>query len=59
MKKKIDKYLLCARDCFHDLLILGFKTIYVTVSVRMTKASLLMPDPHHQVQQSDGTKAPH
>ena len=57
-KQQIDKYLLCARDCFQDLLILGFKTIYVTVSVRMTKTSLLMPDLHHQVQQSDGTKAP-
>lgn len=43
---------------FQDLYVLGLKTIYVNVSVRMTRTLLPMPDPHHQDQQEDGTKPP-
>lgn len=32
---------------FQDLYVLGLKTIYVNVSVRMTRTLLPMPDPHH------------
>lgn len=43
---------------FRDLFILGLKTIYVNVSVRMTRTLLLMPDPDRQDQQGNGTKPP-
>lgn len=32
---------------FQDLYVLGLKTIYVNVSVRMARTLLPMPDPHH------------
>lgn len=56
-KNIFDKCLLCAKNCFQDILISEIGCLCERTCGK-DKTSGMMPDPHHQDLEGDGTKAP-